>query len=228
MRHSRRHAATSKRRRTRARHCGNGASQQSISWGRGTARRGTPRCRTGSRLPICPHIRFGESCIAGPSRYRGQSCRIGNERCTASTRRQAHGCRLSRHHCRLRRQPLRKRRRDQAPRVGLARPLPGTRRSAQRRMPEAGARRPQPHRKISATTLPMYRRRGVKRPSKTHCEVSLPITTPTGGARISHAASHKYHSAHDHWSRCIVVKHPDVAVQWEDTTEQYTSTRERE
>ena len=60
-----------------------------------------------------------------------------------------------RHHCRLRRQPRRKRRRDQAPRESLTRPLPGTRRSARRRMTEAGARRPQPHRKIGATTLLM-------------------------------------------------------------------------
>ena len=35
--------------------------------------------------------------------------------------------------------------------------------------------------------------------------------------RCSYAASHKCHSAAWHWSRCIVVDHPDVTVQWEDT-----------
>ena len=65
-------------------------------------------------------------------------------------------------------------------------------------MPEAGARRPQPHRKIGATTLPMYRRRGVWRPSKTHCALRGAIT---------------FHDSDDD--------------EWEDTTEQYTSTRER-
>ena len=66
---------------------------------------------------------------------------------------------------------------------------PGTRRSVQRRMPEARARRPQPHRKIGAATFTMHRRRGVWRPSKTHCEVSLPATTPTGGARMQRHTS---------------------------------------
>ena len=46
--------------------------------------------------------------------------------------------------------------------------------------------------------------------------------------RCSYAAPHKCHSTHDHWSRCIVIDHPNVAVQWEETTEQYnTPTRER-
>ena len=45
--------------------------------------------------------------------------------------------------------------------------------------------------------------------------------------RCSYAASHKCPSAANHWSRCIVIDFPDVAVQWEDTTEQYTATRER-
>ena len=45
---------------------------------------------------------------------------------------------------------------------------------------------------------------------------------------IPYAAPHKCHSTHVHWPRCILVDHPDVAVQWEETTEQYnTPTRER-
>ena len=35
--------------------------------------------------------------------------------------------------------------------------------------------------------------------------------------RCSYAATHKCHSAAWHWSRCIVVDHPDVVVQWEGT-----------
>ena len=51
------------------------------------------------------------------------------------------------------------------------------------------------------------------------------ITSYDSDGRCSYAASHKCHSLHDHWSRCIVVDHPDVAVEWEDTTEQHTPTR---
>ena len=53
------------------------------------------------------------------------------------------------------------------------------------------------------------------------------ITSYDSDGRCSYAASQKCHSSHDHWSRCIVIDHPDVAVEWEDTTEQYTPTRER-
>ena len=53
------------------------------------------------------------------------------------------------------------------------------------------------------------------------------ITCHDTDGRCSYEAPHKCHSTHSHWSRCIVVDYPDVAVQWEDTTEQYTSTRER-
>ena len=53
------------------------------------------------------------------------------------------------------------------------------------------------------------------------------ITCHDPDGRCSYAASHKCHSAANHWSRCIVVDYPDVAVQWEDTAEQYTTTRER-
>ena len=35
--------------------------------------------------------------------------------------------------------------------------------------------------------------------------------------RCSYAATHKYHSAAWHWSRCIVVDQSDIVVQWEDT-----------
>ena len=52
------------------------------------------------------------------------------------------------------------------------------------------------------------------------------ITCHDPDGRCSYSASHKCHSAANHWSRRIVVDHPDVAVQWEDTAEQYTSTRE--
>ena len=53
------------------------------------------------------------------------------------------------------------------------------------------------------------------------------ITSYDSDGRCSYAAPHKCHSTHDHWSRCIVVDHLDVAVEWEDTTEQYTPKRER-
>ena len=53
------------------------------------------------------------------------------------------------------------------------------------------------------------------------------ITSSDSDGRCSYAASHKCHSSHDHWSRCIVVDHPDVAAEWEDATEEYTPTRER-
>ena len=57
-----------------------------------------------------------------------------------------------------------------------------TRRSTQRRVPQARARRPQPRHNTGATTSPTYRRRGEWRPSRTHCVVSSPVMTPTGGA----------------------------------------------
>ena len=53
------------------------------------------------------------------------------------------------------------------------------------------------------------------------------ITCHDLDGRCSYSASNKCHSAANHWSRCIVVDHPDVAVQWEDTVQQYTATRER-
>ena len=80
--------------------------------GWGTARREVRRCRTGSRLPICPHIRSDVLCIVGPLRCRGRSCRIDSEQLTAYTWRQARGCRLCRNHFRPRRRPTRQRRQD--------------------------------------------------------------------------------------------------------------------
>ena len=38
------------------------------------------------------------------------------------------------------------------------------------------------------------------------------ITCHDSDGRCSYAAPHKYHFTHDHWSRCFVVDHPDVAV----------------
>ena len=43
------------------------------------------------------------------------------------------------------------------------------------------------------------------------------ITCYDADRRRSYAAPHKCHSTHDHWPRCIVVDHPDVAMQWEGT-----------
>ena len=60
-----------------------------------------------------------------------------------------------------------------------------------------------------------------------HCALRGDITGYDSDGSCSYAASHKCHSTHKHWSRCIVADHPGVAVQWEDTTGQYTFTRER-
>ena len=43
------------------------------------------------------------------------------------------------------------------------------------------------------------------------------ITSFDLDGRCSYAALHKCHSAAWHWSRCIVIDHPDVTVQWEGT-----------
>ena len=43
------------------------------------------------------------------------------------------------------------------------------------------------------------------------------ITSCDLDGRCYYAASHKFHSAEWHWSRCILVDHSDVAVQWEGT-----------
>ena len=53
------------------------------------------------------------------------------------------------------------------------------------------------------------------------------ITSYDADGRCSYAATHKCHSTHDHWSRCLVVDHPDDAEFWSDVTMQYTTTRER-
>ena len=53
------------------------------------------------------------------------------------------------------------------------------------------------------------------------------ITCHGADGRCSYSASHKSRSAANHWSCCIAIDHPGVAVQWEDTAEQYTVTRER-
>ena len=53
------------------------------------------------------------------------------------------------------------------------------------------------------------------------------ITSYDTDGRCSYAATHKCHSTHDHWSRCLVVDHPDDAEFLGDVTMQYTTTRER-
>ena len=53
------------------------------------------------------------------------------------------------------------------------------------------------------------------------------ITSYDSDGRCSYGATHKCHSSHDHWSRCLVVDHPDDAEFWGDVTEEYTSTHER-
>ena len=49
------------------------------------------------------------------------------------------------------------------------------------------------------------------------CALRGAITSFDLDGRCSYAASHKFHSAAWHWSRCIVIEHPDVTVQWEGT-----------
>ena len=53
------------------------------------------------------------------------------------------------------------------------------------------------------------------------------ITSYDSDGRCSYAATHKCYSTHNHWSRCLVIDHPDDAEFWGDVTEEYTSTRER-
>ena len=45
--------------------------------------------------------------------------------------------------------------------------------------------------------------------------------------RCSYGATYKCHSTHNHWSRCLVVDHPEDADFWSDNTKQYTSARTR-
>ena len=103
--------------------------------------------------------------------------------------------------------------------MSFAKPPPGMRRSVQRRVAVAGVW------SEATATLPQDRRHNI-------ADVPAPwgvapqqdalrgvITCYDSDGRCSYAASHKCHSTHDHWFRCIVVDHPDVAVQWEDTTE---------
>ena len=52
------------------------------------------------------------------------------------------------------------------------------------------------------------------------------ITSYDSDGRCSYAATHKCHSSHNHWSRCLVVDNPDDAEFWGDVTEEYTPTRE--
>ena len=47
--------------------------------------------------------------------------------------------------------------------------------------------------------------------------VTCVVTSFDLDGRCSYAGTHKCRSAAWHWSRCIVVDHPDVVVQWEDT-----------
>ena len=54
------------------------------------------------------------------------------------------------------------------------------------------------------------------------------ITAYDSDGRCSYGATHKCHSTHNHWSRCLVVDHPEDAEFWGDVTEQYTSARTRE
>ena len=44
------------------------------------------------------------------------------------------------------------------------------------------------------------------------------ITSYDTDGRCSYAATHKCHSTHNHWSRCLVVDHPDDAEFWGDVT----------
>ena len=54
------------------------------------------------------------------------------------------------------------------------------------------------------------------------------ITSYDSDGRCSYAATHKCHSSHNHWSRCLVVDYPGDAEFWGgDVTEEHTPTRER-
>ena len=85
----------------------------------------------------------------------------------------------------------------------------------------------------AAATLPRERRHGTSRvpapwgvaPQQDALRGAI-ISYDSDG-RCSYAATHKCHSSHNHWSRCLVVDHPDDAEFWGDVTEEYTPTRER-
>ena len=44
------------------------------------------------------------------------------------------------------------------------------------------------------------------------------ITAYDSDGRCSYGATHKCHSTHNHWSRCLVVDHPEDAEFWGDVT----------
>ena len=122
--------------------------------------------------------------------------------------------------------------------TGLARPAPRPSRagepartdprSATKRRPESGVGM-----SGQTATLPRERRHDISRVpapwgvAPQQDALRGAITSYDSDGRCSYAATHKCCSSHDRWSRCIVVDHPGVAEQWEDATEEYTSTRER-
>ena len=72
----------------------------------------------------------------------------------------------------------------------------------------------------AAATLPRERRHGILRvpapwgvaPQQDALRGAI-ISYDSDG-RCSYAATHKCHSSHNHWSRCLVVDHPDDAEFW--------------
>ena len=78
------------------------------------------------------------------------------------------------------------------------------------------------------TTLPRERRHDISRVpapwgmAPQQDALRGAITSYDSDGRCSYAATHKCHSSHNHWSRCLVVDHPDDAEFWGDATEEYT------
>ena len=86
----------------------------------------------------------------------------------------------------------------------------------------------------AAATLPRERRHGILRVPEPwgvapqQGALRGAITSYDSDGRCSYLATHKCHSPHNHWARCLVVDHPDDAEFWGDVTEEYTPTLENE
>ena len=122
--------------------------------------------------------------------------------------------------------------------TGLARPAPRPSRAGEPRRTESGsATQRQPKSGVSVSrgteTLPRERRYDISRvPSPwgvapQQDALRGAITSYDSDGRCSYAATHKCHSPHVHWARCVVVDHPGVAAEviWPFSEPGWTSRR---
>ena len=121
--------------------------------------------------------------------------------------------------------------------TGLARPAARPSRAVEHRRTEPrSVTQRQPEGGVSVSgetaTLPRERRHDISRvpapwgvaPQQDALRGAITTSYDSDG-RCSYAATHKFYSSHDHWSRCAVVDHPGVAAEWEDATEEFTLPR---